>query len=748
VLTLEGGAEDGLPLLLELSLRENRFEEEVWATAHGYNRSIHRGTTTAGEPVGGKMKLTVKLVVESDPLAPGGKADYELDLTRQGDEFLGAHRGAFLDRPVKGAVTGRAAQPLVHLTPGFEALGAGEHPRLVFRRKDLPELRRRMETPEGRAILAMLNTRAPLRDVAQVTDRHTSWMAANWGAIWQLTGRKDAPGKAREILLNEVIGKPLPGDRKDLHHASRLLGIALTYDLCYDAWEEEFRRLMAEYLQVTALDLATGLYEGFVMDETTLDPEPWKHRNAIRLACAGLAAIAVLGDVDAEGKPLPDAERLVRLAERHVLVYLRSGVTQSGCGLESSFYRDYALANGVLQFLQASRTARGRDLSGANPGLLAGQIQSARIEAPNNYDFGLSSISVQASGLWPMGLGSAPREFLPALKWCFDRDAGLAGKQHFGCAYPYQAAYALANYPFEIEAKPPGESLPLLAADPVQGHFLFRDRWQDGEDLLAELYLNLHSRPPLRLKSGDLTTGALNISGLGGVWLRGFVGPSRLNETVGAELLYCQVDGKQAFIGMDLTRSYTVEPRKAPAIRSGGAKRDLTRLPGSHSKLPTVDQVRDFLHPPKPPGAVAVRPAPQPKKAGEKTDGGISLVRHFAVDLSGTCGAPLLLALVDRGEGLAKSWRLPLPSGASVSEPGRFVSGDVGGANLSGWFAAPPDAKFSGGQIAGRDEVFMVLTIQHGKAPAVKLQGAGLGAIVTVGGRTVAFDGRRIVFGK
>ena len=37
-------------------------------------------------------------------------------------------------------------------------LKPGEHPRLVFRQSDVPALRKRAETPEGKYILSRLNT--------------------------------------------------------------------------------------------------------------------------------------------------------------------------------------------------------------------------------------------------------------------------------------------------------------------------------------------------------------------------------------------------------------------------------------------------------------------------------------------------------------------------------------------------------------------------------------------------------------
>ena len=735
-LVLQDAAGTSGPVALDLTVRDGRVEEDLWAAAWHYNHNLHPGTAAASQADEDGLRLSVRVTILPDPIAPGGEASYQVDLKRQGDEFRGGYTGAFLDRPVKGTALGGPVRPFAADVPGLRPLRSGEHPRLIFRADDLPGLRRRMETPEGRAIMAMLLKRSPLRHVAQVSDRHTSWMAANWGAIWQLTGQQDAPRSARDCLMDECITKPMPPDRKDIHHATRLLGVALTYDLCYDAWDEEFRRLVAEYLAVAAGDLADGVYQGFAMDAEAFDPAPWGHRSAIRMAGAGCAALAVLGDVGADGRPLADAARIASAAEHHVATYLRMGITQSGTGLEGPFYKDFALAGGVLQFLQASRAARGRDLAAANPMLLAGSILQTRPQGEGALDFGLASISIQASGLWPVGLGSAPQGLLPALKWCFDRDVGLLGKGHFGCAYPYQAAYALANYPFDVQARPPDQALPLMVDDADQGHLTFRNRWQDADDVLIGLYLNLQSMPPVRMNDGDLSAGALNVTGLGGAWLRGFAGPRRLNDAAGADLLYDRVEGRQALVGMDLTRCYTTAPERP---RRGQAREaPLVRLPRG---IPTVEEIRKFLAPARPAG-----PPPTEQPAPPKP--GLRMVRHVAVDLSGDCGSPVLMAIVDRCEGIAEPWRVSLPAKLAASEPGRFVCGDPAGPTLTGWIAAPTRARLSGGALPAAGEYFLVMTLQPGSPPAGKVEGEGLAATVAVGGRTVAFDGQRIVLGR
>ena len=60
--------------------------------------------------------------------------------------------------PFAGGVPGAepAAGPWPAPVPGWEPVKPGEHPRLFFRKSDLPALRTRAETPEGKSILARL----------------------------------------------------------------------------------------------------------------------------------------------------------------------------------------------------------------------------------------------------------------------------------------------------------------------------------------------------------------------------------------------------------------------------------------------------------------------------------------------------------------------------------------------------------------------------------------------------------------
>jgi hypothetical protein len=187
-------------------------------------------------------------------------------------------------------------------------------------------------------------------------------------------------------------------------------------------------------------------------------------------------------------------------------------------------------------------------------------------------------------------------------------------------------------------------------------------------------------------------------------------------------------------------------------------------------------------------------------------DLGIRAKRAFAADYSGRCGAPGLFVVVDQikdPNGLQKTWRMhlkqpqpkggvysdhrvennwynvdPIPKrstwidGVSVQRQGnRFLcTQERTDATLAvtfipakGLVAEHEDyvqsiesydrKQFHGFNkiirnaimATGSDEYFVVMTLQRGKAPEVRWAGEGLGAIVTVGGQTVRFDGEKIV---
>jgi len=164
------------------------------------------------------------------------------------------------------------------------------------------------------------------------------------------------------------------------------------------------------------------------------------------------------------------------------------------------------------------------------------------------------------------------------------------------------------------------------------------------------------------------------------------------------------------------------------------------------------------------------------RRASAFADTGITGNRSIAVDYSGRSGAPCLLAIADRirgGKSKVWVWQLGQATGKNpVNDLARTrVEGNTftitkGDATLRGTFVLPKSVKLSaevreksmvGGaaSVAGKvlerpiagvfaeggDDFFVVVTIQRGPAPEVKLANAK----AQVGARTVSFDGQTVV---
>ncbi len=150
-------------------------------------------------------------------------------------------------------------------------------------------------------------------------------------------------------------------------------------------------------------------------------------------------------------------------------------------------------------------------------------------------------------------------------------------------------------------------------------------------------------------------------------------------------------------------------------------------------------------------------------------------MRSIAFDFSGACGAPCLFAVVDKidgGKGDKRLWLFQPANIGSITADRQGFNLRGNGASLHGVFATPASPKantepltwdFVNGvginrgarvhvsinalSVPGQDHFFFVATVAAGKHPEVKVAGAGLDAVVTVGSRTVKFDGQKIVLG-
>ena len=149
----DGPEPDRPNLVLHFEGAEGKWAR-VWGMALGYNNAVHAGIVEEGAVADGRIRLKPNLIIARDRWARGGRAAYTIDLKRTaGGAFAGTFAGTFQDRKTDGRATAELLPPRPIRVKDFRPVQPDEHPRVLFRRSELPGLRARLETPLGRAYL-------------------------------------------------------------------------------------------------------------------------------------------------------------------------------------------------------------------------------------------------------------------------------------------------------------------------------------------------------------------------------------------------------------------------------------------------------------------------------------------------------------------------------------------------------------------------------------------------------------------
>ncbi len=111
----------------------------------------------------------------------------------------------------------------------FKPPQAVEHPRILFRKSDLPDLRKKAKTPLGVAAFEAMDGSVGL------------------ALKYQLTGNRAFTRQAIP-LVEKLMERGLVSDQFGNNVGHRLEETALAYDMCYDAWPDDFRRRVEFYM--------------------------------------------------------------------------------------------------------------------------------------------------------------------------------------------------------------------------------------------------------------------------------------------------------------------------------------------------------------------------------------------------------------------------------------------------------------------------------------------------------------------
>ncbi|MFP3938361.1 MAG: hypothetical protein ACLFVW_08460 [Phycisphaerae bacterium] len=437
-----------------------------------------------------------------------------------GDAQAGPDRSPLPSSVVKPAE--REDSPWPAPVEGHEPVQPGEHPRLLFRKSEIPQLRRRAQTPEGQAIVERLRFLLnegdgktlpkrynPLREKPPADGSgptadsppgmYTISHPAGYGMLYVLTGEQlyaDLGREAMDMALNNYRDRDRRYSFRDPYGVLRAgpsLGwIALGYDLCYNGWDEDYRRKIAleiqnynEGSQTTLADLARG--SKFM---------PASNHWGLQVGGGAMALLAIMNDPGVDQEKI---ERLLKDSEKAMIRNVTEGFGDRGWFREGDGTGVMASHIIYLPAIQAWRVAGGKDFASPRPNVrwtvLKFVMQTLAVDDkpvfpkrgayPHNV---WSRRGMSGPGTFCSGFGIVTEDERPALLWLYNRvsrklDEQAGGPFETSSEYPHRAILSLVNWPLDIEERKPAEVLPKAVGDEC-GLYVFRNRWRDADDIL------------------------------------------------------------------------------------------------------------------------------------------------------------------------------------------------------------------------------------------------------------------------
>ncbi len=259
------------------------YNNGIWMPVAGRSPGLsdgnHYGRVIEGTMGETEITLTLDVVVNRTEYVPGGHGRYELTLTRgENDSLHGTYTGTYIGHNYvwryrkitpSSTVTGKMAGP-IEKDPDWTPIETGEHPRVLFRKSDIPYLKAKAQTAFGQTAFA------------RMTD------AVGNGVKYQLTGDLEYAEEAKAQVVAHMADYNNGSGSGRFGWAPRWEQIVLAYDLCYDAWPEEFREDVRHYMTWMSKDvyiMADG-WGGGEMDYSLLGHAAVLYES---LAMAGLA---------------------------------------------------------------------------------------------------------------------------------------------------------------------------------------------------------------------------------------------------------------------------------------------------------------------------------------------------------------------------------------------------------------------------------------------------------------------------
>ncbi len=418
--------------------------------------------------------------------------------------------------------------------PGYVAPKPGEHPRLLFRRTDLPALRARAKTPEGKAILKRLRATLNGSDGESMPtsfnpvvgkaardgtgDYHakaplgayTYSHAAGFGMLYQLTGDKKYAELGRQCFEKAFEGVRDRDNRYAYKYPYGALRAgpsygwtALGYDLCYDGWDAATQKKITEALFTWEYKSKQHLTIEFLVKGKRHFPA--SNHWGMQVGGGAMAALALMGDPGTDDATI---KMLLKESQKSMIRNLSEGFGDGGYFAEGDGTGSMASHIIFLTALQAWKVAGGKDFISPRPNARWTALKWFLQTVPKGSD--MKSLAggfigrggyphniwardgVSGGGYFSIGYASVLPEQVPGILWWYHQYVKSEDEKNgtpwdTPSPYPHHSILAFVNTPLKMTPVNPAECMPRNVRDTTHAFFAFRNRWKDRDDIVITM---------------------------------------------------------------------------------------------------------------------------------------------------------------------------------------------------------------------------------------------------------------------
>lgn len=388
--------------------------------------------------------------------------------------------------------------------------GYSTHPRLFFDAGQIPEIRAKAQTPEGRSIVEAIRF---VRDGGDPFGPKFHKDFGNSAILYLASGDKKDADLARDEMLHYIAQPDIWANpkHKGLRRGALARGGAISYDLCYEAWKNQTvpervvwkgksYDLPKEYI---GMDLNTAMSKALLSNAESLlasGGAGWPSGNKFGNNWYGVryggAVLSLLATDEGQAREL--LPRAMQPLQRYIETSLGTHSRPTGWNPEGYGYTLYPAQftfPAILAVRRLSNPDFVKNVPAVQENLVV--IYHGLLPLPQKNagflglhpDFQDDNADWTGEGAANLAFAFAPDSVKPALKWIYNRSFGALGDKRYDSA-SCGGLYALLFYPLDLAEKNPAEveGFGRTLGDRKWGFVSFRKNHGNtsGQDVLTQ----------------------------------------------------------------------------------------------------------------------------------------------------------------------------------------------------------------------------------------------------------------------